>query len=183
MAEALALVGIAANIVQLVDFGSKILYRLNEFQSNVGDVPETFRHIKAELPVLLDALQRTKEAIEAGSVRDETKNALRPAINGCLEQIKSLDEVLLKALPTSSDSRVKRIWKAIQMSLHYDTKVEEITAIVKEYIQTLTFYHAAGIEARANTFLYIKALCLPSFPDYQASRTTKRTPFCKICCF
>ena len=182
MAEALVVVGIAANIVQLVDFGSKILHRLNEFQSNVGDVPESFRHIKAELPVLLDALQRTKEAIEAGSVRDETKNALRPAINGCQEQIKSLDEVLLKALPTSGDSRIKRVRKAIEMSLRYDSKVEKITAIIKEYIQTLTFYCAAGIEARGNPFLYIIALFLPSFPDYQASRTAKRTPFCKICC-
>ena len=182
MAEALVVFGIAANIVQLVDFGSKILHRLNEFQSNVGDVPESFRHIKAELPVLLDALQRTKEAIETGSVRDEAKNALCPTINGCLKQIKSLDEVLLKALPTSGDSWIKRSGKAI-LSLRYDSKVEKITAIVKKYIQTLTFYHAAGIEARGNPFLYIKALFLLSFPDHQASRTAKRTPFCKISYF
>src|SRR5437588_12941043 len=124
MAEALAVVGIVASIVQLVDFGSNVLHRLNEFQSSVGDVPESFRHIKAELPVLLEALQKTKEAIEAGSVTDETKNALLPAINGCAEQIRSLNELLLKALPTSGDSWTKRSRKAIWMSLRYDSRVE-----------------------------------------------------------
>ena len=144
MAEALAIVGIAANIVQLVDFGSKILHRLNEFQSSAGDVPTSFRHIKAELPVLLDTLQQTKEAIEACSVRYETKKALLPAIEGCRFQIRSLDDVLMKALPTSGDSWTKRSRKAIWMSLRYESKVEKITATVRKYIQTLTYYHAAA---------------------------------------
>jgi hypothetical protein len=144
MGEALAVVGIIANIAQLVDFGSKILHRLSEFHSSVEDVPESFRHIKAELPVLLDTLQQTKEAVEAGSVRDETKKALLPAIEGCRIQIKSLDDVLLKVLPASGDSWTKRSTKAIWMSLRYDSKVEKITATVRNYIATLTYYHAAA---------------------------------------
>ena len=108
MAEALAVVGIVANIAQLVDFGSKILHRLAEFQSSVENVPESFRHIKAKLPLLLHTLQQTKEAIEAGSIRDDTTKVLLPAIEGCWEQIKLLDEVLLKTLPTSGDSWTKR---------------------------------------------------------------------------
>jgi hypothetical protein len=91
MGEALTVIGIIANIAQLVDFGSKILHRLSEFQSSVEDVPESFRHIKAELPVLLDTLRQTKEAIEAGSIGNETKQALLPAIESCRIQIKSLE--------------------------------------------------------------------------------------------
>ena len=144
MAEALVVVGIVANIVQLVDFGSKILHRLTEFQSSVENVPESFRHIKAKLPLLLHTLQQTKEAIEAGSIRDDTKKVLLPAIEGCWEQIKSLDEVLLKTLPKSGDSWTKRSRKAIWMSLRYDSKVEKITAIVRDYIQTLTYHHATA---------------------------------------
>ena len=49
MAEGLAVVGVVTNIIQLVEFGSKVLLRLNEFQSSLGDIPETFRHVKAEL--------------------------------------------------------------------------------------------------------------------------------------
>jgi hypothetical protein len=143
MAEALAVVGIVANIVQLVDFTSKVLHRLDEFQSNLGEIPESFRHIKAELPVLRDTLQQTKDAIDAGSVRDDTKRALLPAIKGCTEQIKLLDTILIKTLPIPSDSKLKRGTKAI-WSLHQDAKIESIMKTLRGYTGTLTFYYAAA---------------------------------------
>jgi hypothetical protein len=60
MAEALAAVGIVANITQLVDFGTRVLKRLDQYQSTLEKIPEAFRHIKSELPVLLDALRQMK---------------------------------------------------------------------------------------------------------------------------
>jgi hypothetical protein len=57
MAEAFAVVGVVSNIVQLVDFGAKVLHRLNNFQYSLGNIPKSFRHIKAELPILLDTLE------------------------------------------------------------------------------------------------------------------------------
>jgi hypothetical protein len=147
MAEALAIVGIVANITQLVDFGSRVLKRLEEYQSQLGDIPEAFRHIKAELPVLLDALRQTEAATDAGSMQDESKKALLPAVEGCGIQIKLLNDVIEKALPLSSDSRFIRGRKALR-SLRYDTKVEKITAVIRGYIQTLT-YHAASLRPLA----------------------------------
>lgn len=142
MAETLAVVGVVANIVQLVDFSSKVLVRLDEFHSSLGEIPKSFRHIKAELPVLRDTLQQTKDAIDAGFVREKSKIALTPAIEGCMEQIQSLDAILTKTLPTPNDSRLKRGTKAI-WSLHQDAKVESITKVIQGYIGTLTFYYAA----------------------------------------
>ncbi|KAF2177790.1 hypothetical protein K469DRAFT_696343 [Zopfia rhizophila CBS 207.26] len=103
MAEALAIVCIVANITQLVDSGSRVLKHLEEYQSELGEITEVFRHIKAELPVLLDAFRQTKAAIDSGSMQDETKKALLPAIEGCGVQIESLNDVIVKALPASSD--------------------------------------------------------------------------------
>lgn len=143
MAEALVIVGVVANIVQLADFGSRILKRFEEYQSNLGHIPEAFRHIKAELPVLLDALRRTKASIDAGSMQAESEKALLAAVEGCRVQIEALDDIIAKALPTSSDSWAKRGKKALG-SLRYDAKVEKITAVVRGYIQTLT-YHAASL--------------------------------------
>jgi hypothetical protein len=143
MAEAIAVVGVVASIVQLVDFSSQILERLDEFQSSLGEVPRSFRHIRTELPVLRDTLQRTQEAIEAGSIRIETKEALKPAIEGCLEQIESINTMLTKTLPTANDSKLKRSVKAI-WSLREDAKVENMTKILRGYIGTLTFYYAAA---------------------------------------
>jgi hypothetical protein len=103
MTETIAIVGIVASIVQLVDFSSKVLHRLNDFQSHLDDVPESFRHIKIELSLLLTALQRTKKELDADAV-DHTKRALLAVIAGCREQIKSLDDVLIKTLSMTEDS-------------------------------------------------------------------------------
>jgi hypothetical protein len=143
MAEALAVVGVVASIVQLTEFGSKVLSRLNDFQSRIGDIPKTFQHVKAELPVLLDTLKQTKSAMVAGSIPDETKNALLPAINGCRTQVELLDALIGKMLPLQSDSWSKRGFKAV-LSLGQDAKVKKIRADLQSYIQTLTYYHAAA---------------------------------------
>lgn len=142
MAEAFVVIGIVASIIQLVDFGSKVLNRLNEFQTDLGEVPRSFRHIKVELPLLLDTLKGTKEAIDAGSLGDETKNALLPVVEGCREQIELLDAMLVKVLPTSNSRREKG--KKALSSLFHDGRVERITSTLRCYVQTLTYYHAAA---------------------------------------
>jgi hypothetical protein len=152
MAEALAVVGIVANVIQLVDFGSRVLKRLEEYQSKLGDIPEAFRYIKTELPVLLDALQQTKEKIDAGCMQDKSKKALLPAIAGCAVQIKALDDIIAKALPVLGDSWTRRSRKALG-SLRYDSKVEKITTVVRGYIQTLTYHAAASLRPVAGITL------------------------------
>jgi hypothetical protein len=71
MAEAVTAIGLVSAIVQLVGFGSKIVIRLDEFQSNVDQIFLTFRDIKNQLPLLLNILQRTKTQIE---VKDMDRN-------------------------------------------------------------------------------------------------------------
>lgn len=146
MAEALAVVGVAASIVQLVDFGSRVWKRLDDYQTDLGDIPESFRHIKAELPVLLDALRQTKSAL--GYMQDESRNALVPAIEGCTVQIKLLDDTIAKVLPDPKESRVRRSGKVIQ-SLRSDAKVKKITMAIRGYVQTLSYHAATSTNARA----------------------------------
>ena len=125
MAEALAVVGIVANIVQLVDFSSKVLSRLNEFQSSVDEVPNSFRNVKVELPLLLDTLKHVNKDISAGLIADEIQTSLLPVIEACQTQIESLDAVLVKTLPAPGDSRTQRTKKAIS-SLSQEAKVEKM---------------------------------------------------------
>jgi hypothetical protein len=56
MAEALVVVGIVASIVQLVDFSTRVVSRLDEFYSVAKEVPKSFRHVKTELPLLATTL-------------------------------------------------------------------------------------------------------------------------------
>lgn len=142
MAEALATVSVVSSIVQLVDFSTRVVCRLEDFHSSAGEIPKSFRHIKTELPLLQTTFQQIKETIDAGPVADGASKALLPVIAGCQEQIAQLDAILAKVLPEINDSWRKRGKKVI-LSLHQDSKVESITNILRNYIGILTFYYAA----------------------------------------
>jgi N-terminal domain on NACHT_NTPase and P-loop NTPases len=146
MAEALAVVGVVSSIVGLVDFGSKVLHRLNDFQSSRGEIPETFKHVKEELPILLETLNQTKLAVEKGSIKEETKKALLLVVNRCQTQITLLDDLIGKSLPQDSDSWRKKTSKAIS-SLRQDAKVTKITATLRMHIQGLTYYRLSASSA------------------------------------
>jgi hypothetical protein len=143
MAEGLAVVGIVANIVQLVDFSTKVIHRLGEFHSAAGEIPKSFRHINTELPVLSTTLQNISRDITKDSVDTGTRDALIPVVDGCREQIAQLDIILAKTLPATNDSWRTKSKKAI-VSLHQDDRVENITKILRNYTATLMFYHIAA---------------------------------------
>jgi len=144
MAEALAVVGVVASIVQLVDFGAKVLHRLNDFQSRRGEIPKVFQHVKAELPILLETLDQTKVAVENGSTKEETKKDILLVIEGCQTQITVLDNLISTALPQQDDSWRTKTGKAI-LSLRQDSKVNKITATLRTHIQSLTNYRVAAL--------------------------------------
>ncbi|KAN0082306.1 TPR-like protein [Elaphomyces granulatus] len=137
MAEALAVVGVVSSIIGLVDFGSKVLHRLNDFQSSCGEIPETFKQVKKELPILLATLDHTKVAVEKGSIKKETKKALSLVVNECQMQITLLDNLITDLLPQEEDSWRKKARKAFS-SLRQDSKVNKITTILRTHIQSLT---------------------------------------------
>jgi hypothetical protein len=143
MAEALAIVSVVASIVQLVDFSTRVVSRLDEFYSVTKEVPESFRHIKTELPLLATTLTQLKRAMGTTSVADKSTKALVPVIAGCNEQVMQLDAILEKTLPAASDSLRIKSKKAI-VSVHYDSKVEGITKTLRNYVGILTFYYAAA---------------------------------------
>ncbi|KUL90773.1 hypothetical protein ZTR_00369 [Talaromyces verruculosus] len=143
MAEALAVVGVVASIVQLVDFSTRVVSRLDEFYSVAKEVPKSFRHVKTVLPLLATTLEQLKSAIDTTSVADGSKKALLPVITGCNEQVAQLDAILENTLPEPSDSLRRKGKKAI-VSLHLDAKVESITRALRSYIEILTFYYAAA---------------------------------------
>lgn len=143
MAEALAVVSIVSSIVQLVDFGSRLLQRLQEYQTTLGEIPKSFRAIKRELPLLLDTLKQTKSGAENGTLRQDTKLALLPIIEGCVDNVKALEDIINKNLPATGDSWGKKGRKAVA-SFRQDTKVNRIIAEIQNHVRTLTYYHAAA---------------------------------------
>jgi hypothetical protein len=143
MAEALVIVSVVASIVQLVDFSTRVVSRLDEFYSVAKEVPKSFRHVKTELPLLATTLAQLKETISTTFIADKSTKALVSVIAGCNEQVTQLDAILEKTLPEANDSlRVKG--KKVIVSLHYDSKVEGITKTLRNYVGILTFYYTAA---------------------------------------
>ena len=169
MAETLAIIGLISSIVQFVDFGTKVMHRLNEFQSNIKDVPETFRHIKTQLPLLIDTLKQTQAQADAAHLSEETAKALKLVVEGCLSQVKLLEEILIKALPTKKDSSLRKGLKALT-SLAHDKDVQRITTALDGYVQTLTYYTSNATYA-SNQVLQKAYQELKLNPD-----TTRRKP-------
>ena len=112
MAEALAVIGLVSAIVQFVEFSSKIIERLNEFQSSIDKVPQTFRDLKIQLPLLRETLKKTKTHAEAGFIDTDIQTAILNVVKGCQEQVELLDNILAKTLPVTGDSRIRRGVKA-----------------------------------------------------------------------
>ena len=144
MAEAIAVVAVVSSVVQLVDFGSKVSQRLNDFQSSLGEIPKVFRHVKAELPILLETLNQTKDAVEKGNIKEETKKALLVVVIECQTQITLLDDLISRTTPKEGDSWRKKTIKAI-LSLGQDAKVAKITTVLRTHIQSLTNYRVAAL--------------------------------------
>lgn len=56
--ESLAAVGLAANIIQFIEIGTRVVKRLHDFSERHGDVPEVFRGINVRLPLLIEGFRR-----------------------------------------------------------------------------------------------------------------------------
>ena len=142
MAEAVIAIGLASSIVQLIDFGTKLLGRLNEFGSDIEGLPRSFAGIKSRLPLLIDSLSRTKAQSQSQAVSDTTAEALSAVIQNCLTQIERLDILLSKVLPAPGSSDWSRRWKALK-SLAHDRTVQEAESVLSRCIESLLFYQSS----------------------------------------
>jgi hypothetical protein len=143
MAEAFAIVGLVAAISQFVAHGTRIFERMKEFNTNVKEVPETFRAIKTELPLLVDILRRTKRQAEKGDISKNTQQALEPVVESCVEQVEVLDAILAKVLPATGDSSWNRWMKALT-SVRNEKKIDKVVMTLRNYVQILTYHQATG---------------------------------------
>jgi len=139
MAELVAAVGIVASILQLIQFSSIVIHRLDEFQLDGRKTPRTLQNLKTKLTVLRKALQQVKNSIDAGFVRDDNEATVLSAVRACYELTKEVDDIITRILPLPHDSKQTRVKKMLA-SFHQETKVSRINKALNDHIRTLTFY-------------------------------------------
>ena len=134
MGEAFAVVAIVSSIVQLVDFSSNVVERIYEFQKRAQEVPKAFRGISRVLPALSNGFLKAKEQLDNDRIPEDTRKALAPLIDRCLEQVKALDAIVLKVLPSADDSTLARSKKALR-SFKKENEVKAIERALRDDFQ------------------------------------------------
>ena len=148
-AEALLVLGVIANIFQIVDSSTKTIERVRESGQNLHDIPKAFRDVQVTLPLLANTLGKTKQQIEAGGLDEQTCKALQPVLQDCQSRIQDLNDIFEKLKPEEGSSKVMRRWKAVS-SLRQDKKVEEIVQLIWKHIPLLTYHYVAGPSVAAD---------------------------------
>jgi hypothetical protein len=112
MAELLAAgtaLGVASSIITFCDVGWRLLKRIREYNDKRKNVPEILRHIEAQLPALIEKVEELKG--DGQTIGSQT--ALGKAVISCENQITILEEIIIRLIPSSTDSRTARTRKAI----------------------------------------------------------------------
>lgn len=139
MAETVGVVSFVSSILQLVDFGTKVVKQLHEFLHCVDEIPGSLRDITLELPLLIEVLQQIKHHVDHGHYRPQVESILRPIINACSVEIASLEAILLKSLPKQQDSKKLRCLKAAY-SLRHEKETIKINSSLSGYIAKLVLF-------------------------------------------
>jgi len=139
MAEAVAALGLAANIVELINFSALLVERIHDFTTNVRDIPDAFRNISIQLPFAIAALQRLSSRIEQNELTAHEEKALKAVIDRCTELIQEIDETLSKTVPPKGSSSFEKRLLAIK-SLRLDKRIANVTTQLLQNISLLTFF-------------------------------------------
>jgi hypothetical protein len=135
------IVGAVASVIQLIDFSTRVLVRLNEYRSNHKELPSAFARIASQLPLLRQILAKTKDGINDQSISLDEIRALAPCLRGCQQQVEKLDGILSAILPIAQEGKVRKMAKGFR-SLWEESDVRKIDKDIESYANRLTFYCA-----------------------------------------
>lgn len=139
MAEAIAVISFVSAVWSLADHGTKVVKRLNEFRTNVRDLPQSLIHISDQLPLLIDTVNRLHNQARDGNLSSATEKALQPVVDGIHAQVTKLDSILAKVLPSAKASTWEKGLKAVK-SLGCQKAVDEFALVIDRYVLNLAAY-------------------------------------------
>lgn len=150
MAEAVAAVGFAGSIVQLVEFSYQLLKRMINIRSRIApEYAKPFREIENQLPLLLSIIERIRARVDALNISEADELALSKTIDGCHDQVSRLDTLLDDVFPARDASRLQQMWKAMT-SMRKEKRFPLIQQALEHYKSTLTLYLALGSRGRTS---------------------------------
>lgn len=87
MGEAIAAVGLAASIVQLLKFGTEVVCRLQDYRKRSKEIPTVFHDISVQLPLLLADLRATKDRNKKNGLPSDVVDSVATIVSSCQDHI------------------------------------------------------------------------------------------------
>ncbi|OCK99064.1 TPR-like protein [Cenococcum geophilum 1.58] len=173
MAEAIAVISFVSAVCSLADYGTRVVKRLNEFRTNVHNLPQTFLHISDQLPLLTDTVNRIHRQAKDGHPSPQTETVLRPVVEGIHAQLTQLDSVLVKVLPSAKASTWEKGIKAVR-SLKAQKTIDDFASVIDRYILNLTVYQTTHNGDLIKTLIkLIEQMNSPRLQDVQVAPPRK----------
>ncbi|KAL8885115.1 MAG: hypothetical protein Q9192_006702 [Flavoplaca navasiana] len=136
MAEAFAVIGLASALLQLLDFGGKVIKRLRVLEDQTTAGATCFRGVRTRFPLMLDLVKKFIMLMEAGLVSEKSRAVMYPVVQNCLSQAQELDNLINKTLPQRGDNTWVRGKKAV-CSVLSEPEIERVDANLKSSFELL----------------------------------------------
>ena len=130
-----AAVGVSSSLVTFSDVAWRVLKRLKEYSDRIEDAPAVIKHIRAQLPILVEKMTELEQENEDGSLIIPPQSALAVAVRNCGEQIKDLDALTMKMCLEKGGPKLKLLRKAL-FSVRHEEKVSKAWAELESYKTT-----------------------------------------------
>ena len=173
MAEAVAVIGIAASVVKLVGISYKVLSRISKVGGAAATYQQPFERIGSQLPLLLHVVEPVAEDIEESDLGAEVQKALQRALHGCCEEICSLARVLDAVDRDLEGSWLQRSWKVVN-NMKYEKRLAVIERSLEQYKSTITLHLAHAGSNRNKLFSSPQELSIFQVPLCQISQLVGR---------
>lgn len=132
-AEGLVLLGVAANVLQFVEFTAELCSRIRDYSNGPG-MPRKLAALADQLSNLLAILQSRATVPDPDPLEDQV-------VRRCLEQAEELS-LLLESLKGSKNGQ-DRWWKNARkalISLSRTEKIEELQSTLNSLVNTLSLH-------------------------------------------
>ncbi|KFZ12799.1 hypothetical protein V502_06903 [Pseudogymnoascus sp. VKM F-4520 (FW-2644)] len=150
MAEALAIIGLVSNAIQLTEVCIKVCNRAREYASNSTELPKAFRGLQSCLPLIKNSLEEIRTRVKLKQINDATCKALVPVIEGCEAHMRDLQSIFEKVLPNNNDSKLGSAIK-VMLSLGFDRDVKTLEKEISRDIGMLTLHYATDGAIKATS--------------------------------
>ncbi|MCJ1270776.1 hypothetical protein MMC22_010673 [Lobaria immixta] len=108
--EAIAVSGVISSIISIVD-GTKKVY---DAATDARGLPEAFRKVASQLPIIRHILDSAKQHIDDGGVDEDSCKGVKPVVEACEKKAEKLDTLFQKAIPQDGTRGLERNCKAAE---------------------------------------------------------------------